>query len=208
MGDILKFPVQASKLGYKRVRKRAAAENPDQLHLFSQPTAQILQLTPDLSRFEQALLFDERGDLKAAELYARAIEENDCVADAYCNLGIIESQKGNTTKAFDCFTTSLKHNPRHSEAHYNLGNLYFDVNDLRLAQIHYEMAGEVDPSFPNVYFNLALVQAINNDFAAAVTALARFQQLVSPEEARHADELLHNLKKSLAAAKDSRFGST
>ena len=208
MGDILKFPVQASKLGYKRVRKRAAAENPDQLHLFSQPSARILQFTPDLSRFEQALLFDERGDLKAAELYARAIEENDCVADAYCNLGIIESQKGNTTKAFDCFTTSLKHNPRHSEAHYNLGNLYFDVNDLRLAQIHYEMAGEVDPAFPNVYFNLALVQAINNEFAAAVTALARFQQLVSPEEARHADELLQNLKRSLAAGKPSHFGST
>jgi tetratricopeptide (TPR) repeat protein len=178
------------------------------LQLFSQPTAQILQFTPDLSRFEQALLFDERGDVKAAELYKKAIEEDDCVADAYCNLGIIESQKGNTTKAFDCFTTSLKYNPRHSEAHYNLGNLYFDVNDLRLAQIHYEMAGEVDPSFPNVYFNLALVQAINNDFAAAVTALARFQQLVSPEEARHADELLQNLKRSLAAAKPSRFGST
>ena len=208
MGDILKFPVQASKLGYKRVRKRAAAENPDQLHLFSQPTAQILQFTPDLSRFEQALLFDERGDLKAAELYARAIEENDCVADAYCNLGIIESQKGNTTKAFDCFTTSLKHNPRHSEAHYNLGNLYFDVNDLRLAQIHYEMAGEVDPSFANVYFNLALVQAINNDLAAAITALSKYQELVPRDEAHHADELLHNLKKSLAAGKNPRFGST
>ena len=208
MGDILKFPVQASKLGYKRVRKRAAVENPDQLHLFSQPAAQILQFTPDLSRFEQALLFDERGDLKAAELYARAIEEDDCVADAYCNLGIIESQKGNTTKAFDCFTTSLKHDPRHSEAHYNLGNLYFDVNDLRLAQIHYEMAGEVDPSFPNVYFNLALVQAINNDLAAAVSALGKYQELVSEDEARNADELLHNLKKSLAAAKNSRFGST
>ena len=27
---------------------------------------------------------------KAAELYRKAIEEGDCVADAYCNLGIIE----------------------------------------------------------------------------------------------------------------------
>src|SRR6059036_1130604 len=183
MGKIIKFPVQASKLGYKRVNKRArAAENPDQLILFPQPTAEILDLVPDLSRFEQALLFDERGDLKAAELYRRAIEEQDCVADAYCNLGIIESKEGKTTKAFDCFTTSLKHNPRHSEAHYNLGNLYFDLNDLRLAQVHYEMAGELDPSFANVYFNLALVQAINNDLAAAVRALSQYQQLVSPEQ--------------------------
>src|SRR6266498_1621046 len=152
MAQILKFPPpQASKFGYKRVKKRTkAAENPDQLHLFLQPAAQILNFAAGLSRFEQALMLDERGDPKAAELYAKAIAEHDCVADAYCNLGIIESQKGNTTKAFDCFTTSLKHDPRHSEAHYNLGNLYFDANDFRLAQIHYEMAGETDPSFANV----------------------------------------------------------
>src|SRR5438105_3754374 len=209
MAQILKFPVQASKLGYKRVRKRAQpAESQNQLHLFSPPTAQILDFAPDLSRFEQALLFDERGDAKAAELYSKAIAENDCVADAYCNLGIIESQKGNTAKAFDCFTTSLKHDPRHSEAHYNLGNLYCDVNDFRLAQIHYEMAREVDPSFANVYFNLALVQAINNDLGAAVSALTRYQELVSKDEALNAEELLHNLKRSLAAARNSRPGST
>ena len=203
MAQILKFPAQASKFGYRRVRKRAkAAENLDQLHLFPQSTAQILDFGPELSRFEQALMLDERRDPKAAELYAKAISEQDCVADAYCNLGIIESQKGNTAKAFDCFTTSLKHNPRHSEAHYNLGNLYFDANDFRLSQIHYEMAAEVDPSFPNVYFNLALVQAINNDLAAALRALSKYRELVSENEGRLADELLHNLRKSLAAASE------
>ena len=200
MGQIIKFPGQASKFGFKRVKTRAkVSENPDQLHLFPQPAAQILELVLELSRFEQALMSDERGDSKAAELYEQAIEAGDCVADAYCNLGIIESQKGNTTKAFDCFTTSLKDNPRHSEAHYNLGNLYFDVNDFRLAQVHYEMAGEVDPSFANVYFNLALVQAIKNDLDAAISALTKYQELVSQDEARNADDLLHNLKKSLAA---------
>jgi tetratricopeptide (TPR) repeat protein len=207
MGDILKFPVPASKFGYKRVRKRAKPEDPDQLVLFAPPTAQILTFAPELSRFEQALLFDERGDPKAAQLYAMAIQADDCVADAYCNLGIIESQKGNTNRAFDCFTTSLKFNPRHSEAHFNLGNLYFDVNDLRLAQVHYEMAAEVEPSFANVYFNLALVQAINNELAAAINALTKYQELAPKEEGRNADELLHNLKKSLAAGKSSRLGS-
>jgi tetratricopeptide (TPR) repeat protein len=209
MGQILKFPVQASKLGYKRVRKGAkAAESPDQLHLFPTPTAQILPFAPDLSLFEQALMLDERGDPTAAELYAKAITQQDSVADAYCNLGIIESQKGNTTKAFDCFTTSLKHNPRHLEAHYNLGNLYFDVSDFRLARIHYEMAGEVDPSFANVYFNLALVQALSNDLAAAVSALTRYQGLVSEADGRKVNDLLRNLKKSLATARNSRFGTT
>jgi tetratricopeptide (TPR) repeat protein len=208
MGEILKFPVQASKLGYKRVKRREkAAENPNQLPLFPQPLAEILSFTSGLSCFEQALMLDERADSKAAELYRKAIEEQDCVADAWCNLGIIESQKGNVPKAFNCFTTSLKHDPRHSEAHYNLGNLYFEVNDFRLAQIHYEMAAEVEASFANVYFNLALAQAINSNLAAAVTALSKYQELVSEVEARHADELLRNLKELLAAATNSHIGS-
>src|ERR1043166_4912170 len=208
MGDIVALPVKASKFGYKRVKKRgSAAEHPDQLSLFPPPTAQILAFAPLAGRFEQALLLDEREDRTGAEWYEMAIKEQDCVADAYCNLGIIESKQGNTTRAFDCFTASLKQNPRHSEAHYNLGNLYFDLNDYRLAQVHFELAGQVDPSFANVYFNLALVQAINNDRAAAINALGKYQELVSEDEARIADELLQNLKKSLAAAKDLRFGS-
>ena len=58
MAQILKFPTQASKLGYKRVKKRCrAAENPGQLDLdlFTAPRAQILSLESGLSRFEQEL---------------------------------------------------------------------------------------------------------------------------------------------------------
>jgi tetratricopeptide (TPR) repeat protein len=209
MAQILKFPLQASKFGYKRVRQRSKpAENPNQLHLFPQPTAQILSFASGLSCFEHALLLDERDDDKAAELYRKAIEENDCAADAYCNLGIIESKRGNIAKAFDCFTCSLKQNPRHFEAHYNLGNMYFDANDYRLAQLHYELAAEVDAAFPNVHFNLALVQAINNDLGAALTTLTRYQQLVSAAEGRNVEDLLENLRKSLTAAKNPRSDPT
>jgi tetratricopeptide (TPR) repeat protein len=208
MGEILKFPGDATRLGYSRVRKRGGkAGDPNQLDLFLPPPARISSFSPALSAFEQALLCDERGGLEAADLYAKAIESQDCVADAFCNLGIIESKKGNVAKAFDCFTTSLKHDARHSEAHYNLANLYFEVNDFRLAQIHYEMAAEVDPEFANVYFNLALVQSLNNELGAAVKTLTKYQELVPPADARHADELLRNLKQSLATRKDSRLGT-
>jgi tetratricopeptide (TPR) repeat protein len=208
MGEILKFPGDATRLGYSRVRKRGRrADDPNQLDLFLAPPARISSFSAAFSPFEQALMCEERGDVQAAELYAKAIENQDCVADAFCNLGIIESKKGNTAKAFDCFTTSLKNDPRHSEAHYNLANLYFEVNDFRLAQIHYEMAAEVDPTFANVYFNLALAQSINNELAAAISTLTKYQQLVPANEARHAEELLRNLRQSLAAKKDSRIGS-
>ena len=208
MGEILKFPTETARLGYRRVRKNAhRAGDPNQLDLFLQPPARITDLSPTLSVFEQALMCDERGEAKAADLYAKAIENHECEADAFCNLGIIESKKGNTAKAFDCFTTSLKHDPRHSEAHYNLANLYFEVNDFRLAQIHYEIAVEVEPTFANVYFNLALVQSINHELAAAIKTLTIYQQLVPADEARNADELLRNLRQSLAAKNDPKLGS-
>lgn len=207
MGEILKFPGETTKLGFSRVRKRGrGATDPNQLDLFLAPPTPIASASPVLSAFEQALLSDERGDDRAAELYAKAIENEDRIADALCNLGIIESKKGNTPSAFDCFTSSLKHDPRHVQAHYNLANLYFEVNDFRLAQLHYELAVEVDPAFANAYFNLALAQSLNHELPAAVATLTRYQQIVSADEAQHAEELLVNLKK-LLAAKDSRSGS-
>jgi Flp pilus assembly protein TadD len=201
MAQIIKFPAQASKFGYKRVKKRGScAEHPGQLQLFARPTATILPFNPGVGAFEQALRLDERSDARAEDLYRQAIDEQDCPADAYCNLGIIQSKHGHVAQAFDSFTTALKENPRHFEAHYNLGNMYFDVGDHRLAQVHYQIAAEIDATFPNLYFNLALVLAINNELAAAVRAVTNYQSLVPANEARKADELLVNLRKSLAYA--------
>ena len=201
MGQIVKVPFQAKKLGYKRVCKRCKPEDPDQLSLFPSGKAQILSFASGLGSFEQALLRDESGDTQAAAvLYESAIAEQDCVADAYCNLGILETKKGNAVKAFDCFTTSLKHDPRHSEAHYNLGNLYFEMNDFRLAQLHYQMTTQVEPEFANAYFNLALVQAINTDIAASAKSLATYQSLVTEEESRIARQVMDELKRSFGKA--------
>jgi tetratricopeptide (TPR) repeat protein len=209
MAQILKLPVETTKLGYRRVRKRCkGADNPNQLDLFPASKAKILEFSASgLSTFEQALISDERGDARAAELYSKAIEQQDCVADAFCNLGIIESQRGNVLKAFDCFTTCLKNDPRHTEAHYNLANLYFDQNDFRLARLHFEMATEIEPEFANAYFNLALVLALNDEPERAADALKKYQQLVSEEEGRGALQSLESLKKSVTAARNSRLSS-
>ncbi len=202
MAKILQFTAKApSKFGFERVKKRKKTdvERQGQLNLFAATVGRILHLPRNVSPFEEALMLDERGDRKAAELYWKAISESDSAADAYCNLGILESQAGKTVKAFDCFTKSLKHDPRHFESHYNLGNLYFEVGDLRLARLHFEVAAELEPNFPNVYFNLGLVHAMNEDFSAAVEALSKYKELTPQQEGSKADELLASLKRSLTA---------
>ena len=196
MAKVVQFPVPSpEKFGFKPVRKKKPGEpeKKGQLNLFAGgKLVKLNQLTP----FEEALLIDDTGDaMKARELYLRAINEKDAVADAYCNLGIIESEARNYTKAIDCFTRCLKEEPRHFEAHYNLANQYAEVGNLPLAKVHYQMSIEIEPEFPNSYFNLGLTLAMNKEIEDAIQALVNYRNLVAPEERGQADELITMLSR-------------
>ena len=189
---------------FRRVRELRAqgqsirqieAELQGQLNLFRREAAPVSRL---LTPFEEALLLHEAADPKAADCYAEAISEGDNVAEAYCNLGVINLEQGNVTKALDNFALSLKSDPRHVEAHYNLGNLYYDVGELPLARLHYEAATQIAPDFSLVYFNLALVYHKLNDSTAASAALERYIQL-EPD-----DEEIAALRQLLKAMKEPR----
>ncbi|AYB33239.1 tetratricopeptide repeat protein [Chryseolinea soli] len=198
MAKVVKFPLPTpEKFGPVRVEKKkdVPTENKaGQLNLFT--GAKIVRLH-QLTEFEEALITDNQGDSNGArKLYLKAIEEGEALADAYCNLGIIEWQEGNTTKAIDSFTLSLKNEPRHFEAHYNLANLYGEIGNFPLAKVHYEVSIEVEPTFPNSYFNLALTLAMNKEFDAAVKALSQYRQLTSPENHQQADDLIRKFQEA------------
>ncbi len=202
MAKLIPFPTQpTTKLGYKRVgiRRHADLERHGQLNLFTEMRGQVVELPNRLSTFEEALLLDEHGDPAAAELYRQAIHETDCVAEAYCNLGILESESGHRPQAFDCFTLSLANDPRHFESHYNLGNLYLDEGDFRLAKLHYETCTVVEPDFPDTYFNLGLVLVMSEQREHALHALERYKALVPDHEATKANELIASLNQTSQA---------
>jgi tetratricopeptide (TPR) repeat protein len=194
MAKVIKFPIPTpEKFGPERVgkKKRDKDTTPGQLNLFS--SARIIPLH-QLSPFEEALMLDEQGDKTAArKAYTQAIEEQDCLADAYCNLGILESQEGNTVKAIDCFTRCLRHDPRHHEAHYNLANLYAEIGNFTLAKVHYEISIEIEPTFSNSYFNLGLTFAMIRQFKDAVRVLHEYCKLSPPEHQKQAEELIIKL---------------
>jgi tetratricopeptide (TPR) repeat protein len=197
MAKVIQFPKPAiEKFGFKPVRKntKSPKRKPGQLDLFA--TGKVVSLN-QLSRFEEALMFDDRGDAKAKDIYQRAIDEGDSIADSYCNLGILESQAGNYPKAIDCFTKCLKENPRHFEAHYNLANLYAEVGNLALAKVHYGISIEIEPHFPNSHFNLGLTLAMNKEVEEAIQSLKSYCRLVSHKERIQAEELIQTFNQTL-----------
>jgi tetratricopeptide (TPR) repeat protein len=197
MGKVVQFIPSTEKFGFKPVRKKKTVPptKHGQLNLFT--GGKVVRFN-QLTTFEEALMIDDEGEAdKARELYQKAIHEKDSVADAYCNLGILESEAKNFSKAIDCFTLCLKEEPRHFEAHYNLANLYAEVGNLPLAKIHYQISIEVDPEFPNSYFNLALTLAMNKEIEEAVQALLTYRDLARPEDRMQAQELIDTLSRTL-----------
>ncbi len=199
MTKVIQFPGSSpEKFGFKPVRKKSKSTGITlgQMDLFSGGKVRSLN---HLSVFEEALMLDEQGDNRSRvrDHYLKAIDAGDSVADAYCNLGILESEDKNDIKAIDCFTKSLKEDPRHFEAHYNLANLYAEIGNLSLARVHYQMSITIEPGFPNSYFNLALTLAMNKEVEEAIKTLHVYRELVTHDDRRQAEDLINNFTSSL-----------
>ena len=197
MTKVVQFPVNPpQKLGPRKARRRRRPNLEDygQLNMFDQlPDTPIVSLPKAGSFFEEALTLDESGDASAEKYYLLAIEHDQSVEDAYCNLGILKSSQGDLSKAIDYLTLCLQKNPRHFEAHYNLGNVYSDLGNLELAKVHYELSTQIEPSYPNSYYNLGLVLISLKRYQEAIQSINKFVELAPSSEHQTANELIKTL---------------
>jgi tetratricopeptide (TPR) repeat protein len=210
--NIIRFPVEAvSRIGFKRADnarapgKRTRMEVAGQINMFGgregEPEAgrlgAVVPLPLQTGLFETALLLDDRGDPRAEDMYLRAADEGDYAADAWCNLGVLKSIRRNLDRAFECFAQSLALEPRHAESHYNIGNLYFEFGDLKLARMHYERAIECDADLASAYFNLGLVTALTEEYRIAYDALAHYKTIAPDDDMAVANELMRYLETAI-----------
>jgi len=213
VSNVIRFPVEAvSRFGFKRSHvsddeKSSRMEAEGQMNLFQPgddtdfaPVTRMGAVVPiplQIGAFESAVLLDDNHDPRADDAYRRAITEGDFVPDAWCNLGVLQSIKRDLDGAFECFAQSLASDPRHAESHYNIGNLYFEFGDLKLARMHYEKALEVDGDLASAYFNLGLVTALSEDYQTAYDSLAHYKSIAPPEEIAVADDLMRYLRSAI-----------
>jgi tetratricopeptide (TPR) repeat protein len=209
--NVIRFPVEAvSRFGFKRANAKSGSgrvgrmEAEGQMNLFEPRGAgsgarmgAVVPLPMQMGAFEAALLLDDANDPRAEAMYKRAIEEGDYTADAWCNLGVLKSVKRDLDEAFQCFAQSLALDPRHAESHYNIGNLYFEYDDLKLSRMHYEKAIECDPALASAYFNLGLVTALTEDYQVAYDCLLHYKSLAPDEDTTVADELMRYLQTAI-----------
>jgi len=196
MAKVVKLGVQTprpEKKGNRRVKKRRKPDLEDfgQLNLFDQQ--KIVSFARDDSFFDQALRLDEKGDERAEKFYEKAIQNQERVEDAWCNLAVLKSARKDHAGAIDCLTKCLERNPRHFEAHYNLGNVYSEIGNMPLARVHYELATQLAPEYPNSFYNLGLVLISQKDYQNAISCINKYVELSEENDTSTAKELINTL---------------
>jgi len=98
-------------------------------------------------------------------------------------LGAIRQQQGRQDEAFHAFKMAAEFLPDDSEAHYNLGNYFYDQNQLAQAAACYQKAVRIEPGFAKAHYNLGSVLKDQGKFGEAETSYKKALK-ITPDNAQ------------------------
>lgn len=115
--------------------------------------------------------------LKVAPIVERAArqakkEEADKTADDWFELGC-NVEVSSQPEARDAYRRAIELDPRHADAHVNLGRLLHEAGELDAAEAHYRLALDAQPDDPVAWFNLALLLEATGQLELAAAAYHR-----------------------------------
>lgn len=112
-----------------------------------------------LEWFERGCQLDaDAGTLpEAIDAYRRALALDPTLADAHCNLGTAQYNRGEREPARSAYEAALREDAGHREANFNLANLLEEAGRREAAVHHYKRTLAADPCFSDAHLNLALL---------------------------------------------------
>lgn len=133
------------------------------------------------------------GDLEAADArLSLALEYSPRFVEALVNLGLVELERGNFTRARTLFERARRTNPDMAQPHHALGVLEERERRPDRASAHYYEALRVDPGFAPARDNLARVLFAGGLVEEALVQYERLVELV-PDDPRAAAGVVETL---------------
>jgi tetratricopeptide (TPR) repeat protein len=105
--------------------------------------------------FERGVDLEDADPAGACAAYARALELDPDLLEAYVNLGRLAHEAGDALRAVRLYHLALERSPDDPVVHFNLALALEDARGPGPAASHYERAIALDPSFADAHFNLA-----------------------------------------------------
>jgi tetratricopeptide (TPR) repeat protein len=151
-----------------------------------------------LGYLDKAILLHEQDNPTAREMYRLAIEQGDRPAEAWCRLGQLESGSGWKQRALHCYQQAIRIAPRYFDAHYHIGNFYYDAGEIRLARVHYEIACDIDPHHAELTRQRAMLFLMERRFGEAILLLRRYADTADSGTREGVRKLIQRLRGEVA----------
>src|SRR5690606_10954351 len=113
----------------------------------------------------------------AARLYEGALAEDEFDVDYLNNLSVIYRLVKRYDEAIAALRKLLSRTPKNAEAYKNLGLIYLDQDNVRLAEFVLAEARKLDEEDAGVFNNLGLIALRNGDRRQAMGLFARAVEL-------------------------------
>ncbi len=140
------------------------------------------ELDPENAEIDMTLglAYQARGDMDKAEEYLReAVRIRPDYAEAHNNLGNLLSLRGKSEEAIREYQQAAANvlYPTPEYAYYNMGREYVILKDLPKAEVMYQRAIALRPSFADAYRGLALVQSEEGKWKDATRTLEKLVEV-------------------------------
>lgn len=143
---------------------------------------QALKVNPYIARayFLKGMIFLENKDTaKAVSSMQTAVEQDSKYYDAYIQLGLVFTHKGNPI-AIDYFNDAINARPGDVEAYYDKGMFYQSTGDYDNAIKAYQELLQIVPNYKFAYYNMGVVYYIGKkDFQNALGNFSKALQIDS-----------------------------
>ena len=148
---------------------------------------------PTTELFKKAMEFyDKKDDSRALVVFDRCIKLGINTETSYYKRANCKTTLGQVNSAIEDLENTLRLNPKHYEANFNLGSLYFDNANYNRAADYYQKAVLLNPRSDNGFYRLA---ATYQKMGMKSVAFQNCQKslLINPNNP-YAQELLSTLK--------------
>lgn len=132
---------------------------------------------PAMTRLGQVALHHEKYE-EAKNWLQKSVDLFEGDADALANLGAAEVKLGGFKNAETVFNKALKLDPKHYEAHFNLGCLFLTQQNPQAALSHF-MSVLSDHASPELYYNIGVIYMYQDHHRDAISYLKQALQLDS-----------------------------
>jgi len=152
----------------------------DNVSRLSHRNLDIAKATDELNSdewYNLGLDLEEVDPLRAPEAYRKAIESNPRNADAHVNLGRLCQLRGDLKNAKRHYELALAAVTSHQLAHYNLGTVFDELEEMERAIAFYRRA----PAVPDAHYNLARIAELKGDEVAARRHMRAYRALLESE---------------------------